>query len=352
MTRFPAASAIGGGVSALSVLVVLLSGTATAALLAATGLLAPVLPVPLSSTPLSVPAAVVALVVVLLVLVVLWVLTHIGVPAVLDRWRAVSPWGRATLVGFVLALVLTALLVVGLPTRSLRMSLGPAGFLAAWPLCTTGLVLRARHSTASEGSRVRSALVGVGYAQLRGPERRTLAAFVGGIAAVPTGFAAAFLCQSLTGGVNTPAVVAVGLAVWVGGTVLAYGRYAATERTDLTVLDIRRTAEAGREMSIRNDSNRVIDLTDGTVRDTEHARFRVGSDRRLGPGDSCTLAVPEAFSLAPADVAVDLPLGYTLERGSDFPVVFGRTGERFRLRPDPESTPDRPSDPPEEVDGV
>jgi hypothetical protein len=197
------------------------------------------------------------------------------------------------------------------------------------------MVLRARRSTGPGESRTRATLVGIGYAQLRGLERRTLAVFVGGFAAVLAGVVAAFLSRHYTGRVIPLAVLTVGIVVWSAVTLLSYDRYAAVGTSGLTVLDIRHAEpEQHREMTIRNDSDRTVDLAGCSVRDTEHARYRIDVDRRLGPGETCTLAVPPSFSLAPEDAAFDLPLGYTLARGSDFPVVSGRTGERFRLRPE------------------
>lgn len=244
-----------------------------------------------------------------------------------EFWTSLSLWVRAPVLGLGCAL-LAAL------TVAVLLDAGPVwavvAFLAAWPLCTSGLVLRARR-TREEGGLV-AALVGSGYAQLRGPERRTLAVFAGGLLALLAGALTTLASQWLFGSASGALSVGIGAIVWPLTAVLVHARYAATvDAGGLHVRDIE-AAEGRRELTLVNDSDRVIDLGGAHLRDTEHDRYRVGVDRELGPGQQCVIAVPESFSLAPDETAVSLPFGYTLERGSVLPVLFGRRGCRYELQ--------------------
>lgn len=312
------------------------AGIAAVAVLVFSGLDRTDFRVAMPVTELSIPGAVVAFAVAFVVVLVLTAtLGRIDSAPLFDRWRRISLWGRALVVGFVCALVLTAVLVVSLPAASPRLTLGLAVFPSAWSLSTAGFVLQARRWTGTERSRLHTTLVEAGYAQLRGLERRTLAVFTGGTVAVLGATVTALLSRHYAGRTHTLAVVTTGILLWIAGAVLTYDRYGENvESRELSVLGIRESTSARtREMTIRNDADRGVELADGTVRDTEHECYRVGGDRRLGPGETCTLTVPESFALAPEDAAVDLPLGYTLSRGSDVPVVFGPEGDRFPLRP-------------------
>jgi len=295
----------------------------------------PVIPhsvaVPLLSTTVSTALLVVAVVAVLAVTAAV-VLVGTDGSALSEWWRGRSLWVRAAALGFVVTVI--AALGVVVVYSPFPVVLGPAGLLATWLLSTAGIALRARWS--SSESRLRIALRESGYAHHRGPDRRALAVFVGGAAAVCGAVVTAVLSGWYTESVNSLAVLTTGGMLWLVGTVLSYRRSVrATGATDLPVLDVRRTA-SGMEMTIRNDGDRVLDLAGGTLRDTAHDRYRIERSRSLAPGETCTLRLPDSVSIAPDDATLALPFGYTLATGSDFPVVFGRRGDRYRLRPDSE----------------
>lgn len=284
---------------------------------------------------LTVPLAGVAVPTVAAVAMVLFVLALVvGVTAagiewsgVRESWTALALWVRAPAVGLAGSLLAGAgLVVVG--DASLFWTV--LSVLAAWPLCTAGLVLRARR-TREEGT-LGAALVGSGFAQLRGPERRTVSVFAGGLLALAVGALTALTTQWLVGSPDERLAVGVGAVVWPLSGVLVHRRYAATgDAGGLVVRDIR-TRAGQRELRLVNDADGPIDLGGAHLRDTEHERYRVALDRELGPGQQCVIAVPASFSLAPDETAVSLPLGYTLERGSVLPVLFDRRGRRYELR--------------------
>ena len=278
------------------------------------------------ATGIAVPTvAVTALGLFALAFVVGVAVSRVGGANLRESWTALSLWVRAPVVGLGCALLAAVALAIPLDT-----DWTVVGFLAAWPLCTSGFVLRARRTR--EGSRLAAALVGSGYAQLRGPERRTLAVFAGGLLAVLAVVLTALASQWVSGTVDGVLSVSVGAVVWPLAAVLVHARYAATADAGGLVVREIEAAESRRELTLANDSDRAIDLSGAHLRDTEHDRYRVGVDRELGPGQQCVIAVPESFSLSPDETAVSLPLGYTLERGSVLPVLFCRRGRRYELQ--------------------
>lgn len=255
--------------------------------------------------------------------------------AIEEWWATRSIWVRATIGGFGSAVVVTLGLAAGVVLDLVDPYLVALGFLTAWPLCTTALVLQIRRLVEREKSTLTSVFVGLGYAQLKGLESRTLAVFVGLLAGILAGVLTHYGVAWYLGSPRLLATVGVAVLVLLVVTQLSFSYYESTtsERTDLRILDVTDPdARDVQELTIKNTGNSTVDLVDAKIRDTEFDLYRPGIDIALGPGQSCTFEIPETFSLVPNDDAMDLPLGYTLEQGGETPVVFARSGAVFALQ--------------------
>ena len=255
--------------------------------------------------------------------------------AIHDWWDQLSIWSRASIGGLVCGLIATLAVVASVVFSTVEPYFLPVAFFVTWPLSTTALVLYIRRRASNPQSVVTSVVVAAGYAQLKGLESRTLSLFVGLVAAIVGAVAAHYSAIWYFGQSKLLLTAGVCLVVGLAVTLLAFNYYESTtiERADLSILSVsHRPSRSVRELTIRNDASRLVDLTDSKLRDTEYDIYRLGVNMTLGPGQTCTFEIPESFSLAPNDESMDLPLGYTLKQGGETPVIFSRSGETFALQ--------------------
>jgi len=250
------------------------------------------------------------------------------VDPLVERWNGLARRARAIITG-----VLTAAIVGGITATvgivyAVPISLIVGVSLATWPV-STYWVLRQPHPTEVSSTAEESIAVRSGYAELRRLETRTLASLVGFVIGASTGGGLWFL------GVDTAALVIVAGLVWLVGTVIVYNRYETglTRRTELAIVGTT-TTDDEIELAIKNGGSETVGLTNATITDTTRTRYRLGPHLTLQPGATTTVTVPSTFTLSPTTAERTLPLGYTLDRSQETPIIYARTGSVFELQHD------------------
>jgi hypothetical protein len=256
---------------------------------------------------------------------------RIGGPLV-DRWTGLARRTRAVLTGLLTALVVGGVAAAAGVVYTIRPPLIAGVCLLAWPVGTYWSL--GRQSTDTSSSVGTSLAVRSRYADLRQQETRTIALLVGFLIGAATGGGLWLL------GVDTAPTAVIGGLVWLVATVIAYNRYESklTERTALAIAATEPT-EAGEavELTIKNEGYETVELTNPTIRDTTHERYRIGRELTLQPGGCTTMRLPSSFTWSSTTAERTLPLGYTLDRSQAAPIIYTRQGEAFELQGDDEA---------------
>lgn len=254
------------------------------------------------------------------------------------RWKGLSRRLQAILLGFLTAVLVGGITVAVRFVYPISLSVIAGVYLLSWPVGTYW-ALTAITSTETEASATRSLSVWSRYAMLRQLETRTIALLVGFVIATAVGGGIWWL------GVSTISTVGVAGLVWLVATIVSYNQYEKTmaTRTELEIVATETTTTTDEiEVSIKNSGVDTVELNNPTLRDTHNELYVVDRDLRLRPGDRDTIRLPSEFSLAPNDVERTLPLGYTLDRSQQSPMVYSQTGLVFELQQD-ETTPETDS---------
>lgn len=248
-----------------------------------------------------------------------------------EYWASVSLWARATVTGFAGAVVVTIAVAAVSPAWPPDARVVATGFALSWPIVAGLTILYERQADAAP---TLPASLKIGYVHAKGLESRTMAVVVGVLAAVVTALATWSLTARFLEEPSEAAAVAVALVALTAVTVIAYRRYEveSARKTELVITDVVQSdPEAAPILQIRNEASAPIDLTYAKIRDTELDLYRFDVDVTLGPGELCTFEPPASFRLSPNDDSRELPLGYTLKRGSEMPAILTETGELYSL---------------------
>lgn len=251
---------------------------------------------------------------------------RIGGPLV-DRWTGLARRTRAVVTGLITALVAGGATAAAGEIYTVPVASIVAACLLAWPVGTYWSL--GRQSTDKPSSIGESLAVRSRYADLRQQETRTIALLVGFLVGTTTGGGLWLL------GVEVAATAVIAGLVWLVATVIVYNRYesALTERTALAIVATEST-EAGEavELTIKNEGHETVCLTEPTITDTTHERYRIGKDLTFQPGGCATMRLPSSFTWSATTAERTLPLGYTLDRSQAAPIVYTRQGEAFELQ--------------------
>lgn len=174
-------------------------------------------------------------------------------------------------------------------------------------------------------------LIRTGFAQVRRIQTMTVALGIGFLVGV---LGALLVSVTLGGLVPTLVAFLVLLLVATYGALRWFQR-TDIEYSDLVIVDVRdRSSGRRRELAVVNERDRRVDLRDAKIRDTAYDLYRTNIDVILAPGQTETFDIPPGFSLFPStdNVATDLPLGLSLSKSADAPVIVTRSGEKFKLR--------------------
>lgn len=267
--------------------------------------------------------------------------------AIASQWGQLSTWAQAMVTGGACGLLVAFGLGLAAIARLVPMAFILAGSLVAWPLATV-LSLRQRREPEPDdkSSALQSLLVKTGYAQVKRLQTRTLAGIVGFVVAI-SGTVAIRALVAWFGESLTPLQLVLLVAfLWLVATVLVYNRYESTtsERTELYIVEVSTPASGNtRELTVKNGGTSPVDLANAKLRDTKRELHQFDVEVTLEPGERRSFEIPDTFSLEPNDTAMELPLGYTLKQGGEYPVVYTRTGALFGLRggtETPDSGPD------------
>lgn len=244
-----------------------------------------------------------------------------------DRWNGLARRTRAIISGIVTAVVASGITATASVVYALSVSAVVSVGLAAWPVSTYWVLRQPRSTDVSSGEE--AVAVRSGYAELRRLETRTIALLVGFVIGTATGGGLWLL------GVDTGVMVIVTGVVWLVGTVIVYNRYETelTRRTELAIVGTA-TTDDEIELTIKNEGSETVDLTNATITDTTRTRHRLGTRVTLQPGATTTVTVPSTFTLSPTTAERTLPLGYTLDRSQETPIIYARTGSVFELQHD------------------
>lgn len=244
-----------------------------------------------------------------------------------DRWGQLARRTRALITGVLTTVVVgvvtaTAGVIYGVPV-SAAVAVG----LTVWPVSTYWVLRQPRSTAVSSGTE--SVAVRSGYAELRRLETRMLALLVGYVIGAATGGGLWLL------GVDRRAIVIAAGVVWMGGMGIVYNRYARglTRRRELAIVGTT-TGDDEIELSIKNRGGETVELTNATITDTTGTRYRLGTLLRLQPGATTSVTVPSTFRLTPTTAERTLPLGYTLDRSQETPIIYARSGSVFELQCD------------------
>ncbi|MEF8776133.1 MAG: hypothetical protein V5A43_06480 [Haloarculaceae archaeon] len=202
-----------------------------------------------------------------------------------------------------------------------------AALLVGAPLTAIVLARSARR----ERGYLETILIKTGFAQTRRIQAVTVALGIGLLIAV-----VGALFVSVTLGGIIPIVLAF-LLLWGGST---YGVLQWFQRTDVTlsdlvIVDVRaRSSGRRRELEIMNQRDVRVDLREAKIRDTAFDLYRTNIDVILAPGQTETFDIPPDFQLVPQrdDLSTDLPMGFSLSKRAEAPVIVTRNGEKFKLR--------------------
>jgi len=249
---------------------------------------------------------------------------QVGGPLV-DRWNGLARRTRAIVVGILTALIAGGSTAVAAVVYTVPLSVVGAISLCGWPVGTYW-ALRRRPSTGTS-SAAKSVAVQSRYAELRQLETRTMALLVGFVVGAVTGGGLWLLGVDVA-----PTAVIAGL-VWLVATVIVYNRYETTlaRRTELAMVETM-TIDDEIELSIKNKGRETVGLTSATIRDTTHTHYRLRKDITLQPGRTATMRLPASFTYSPTTTERTLPLGYTLDRSQEAPIIFSETGSAFELQ--------------------
>ena len=224
--------------------------------------------------------------------------------------------------GFAAAVILVGRFVDGIPGY-----VPLVVFLVASPLAAAVLVRSAQR----EQGYLSTLLVKTGFAQVRRIQAVTVALALG----LLVGVIGAALASLAVG--RLLVTLLVFLLAWALGT---YGALRWFQRTDvaysdLVIVDVRdRSSGRRRELAVANERDERVDLRDAKIRDTGYDLYRTNIDVVLGPGQTETFDIPPNFSLFPStdDLATNLPMGFSVSKTADAPVIVTRDGEKFKLR--------------------
>ena len=253
---------------------------------------------------------------------------RIGGPLV-DRWTGLPRRTRAILRGILTAGVAGAVGAAAGVVYTVSLAPIVAVCLLAWPVGTYWSLTR--QSTDGSTGVGTSLAVRSRYADLRQQETRTVALLVGFLLGAATGGGLWLL------GVGTAATAVIAGLVWLVATVLVYNRYesALTERTELAIVATEPTETGDAvELTIKNRGHETVALTNPTITDTTHERYRIGRDLTLQPGDCATMRLPSSFTWSTTTAERTLPLGYTLDRSRASPRIYSQQGDAFELQQD------------------
>jgi|GEM_PF-2399232 len=200
-------------------------------------------------------------------------------------------------------------------------------FLVASPLAAAVFVRSAQR----EQGYLSTLLVKTGFAQVRRIQAATVALALG----LLVGVIGAALASLAVG--RLLVTVLVFLLAWALGTYAALRWFQRTDvaYSDLVIVDVReRSSGRRRELAVANERDERVDLRDAKIRDTGYDLYRTNIDVVLGPGQTETFDIPPNFSLFPAtdDLATNLPMGFSVSKSADAPVIVTRKGEKFKLR--------------------
>jgi len=200
-------------------------------------------------------------------------------------------------------------------------------FLVASPLAAAVFVRSAQR----EQGYLSTLLVKTGFAQVRRIKAVTVALALG----LLVGVIGAALASLAVG--RLLVTVLVFLLAWALGTYAALRWFQRTDvaYSDLVIVDVReRSSGRRRELAVANERDERVDLRDAKIRDTGYDLYRTNIDVVLGPGQTETFDIPPNFSLFPEtdDLATDLPMGFSVSKSADAPVIVTREGEKFKLR--------------------
>jgi len=200
-------------------------------------------------------------------------------------------------------------------------------FLVASPLAAAVFVRSAQR----EQGYLSTLLVKTGFAQVRRIQAATVALALG----LLVGVIGAALASLAVG--RLLVTVLVFLLAWALGTYAALRWFQRTDvaYSDLVIVDVReRSSGRRRELAVANERDERVDLRDAKIRDTGYDLYRTNIDVVLGPGQTETFDIPPNFSLFPAtdDLATNLPMGFSVSKSADAPVIVTREGEKFKLR--------------------
>lgn len=174
-------------------------------------------------------------------------------------------------------------------------------------------------------------LVRTGFAQVRRIQTLTVSLAIG----LLVGVIGALLAAVTVGGI-LPTLLAF-LLVWALATygVLRWFQRTDIAHSDLVIVDVRdRSSGRRRELSVANQRDERIDLRNAKIRDTEYDLYRTNIDVLLAPGQTETFDIPPNFALFPStdNLATDLPLGFSVSKSADAPVIVTQDGKKFELR--------------------
>lgn len=256
--------------------------------------------------------------------------------SILTYWHMVAEGELARwLVHIVAGSLLTVILALGVAAadifllgRTLPGYVPLLIYLLGGPVVTAIVIRQARRE--EEGA-VSALLVRTGFAQFQQLQTLTVALAVGFLAAVLVAVVVSFVGAGLT------VTALTFLLVWlvVGLVSFQLFRRSSETRSDLVVADVyERSSGRRRELSVRNESDEVIDLRNAKIRDTDSDLYRTNIEVVLGAGQTGTFDLPPDFSLYPRsdDVAGDLPGGFSVSQHTDAPVVVTRNGQKFELQ--------------------
>lgn len=256
-------------------------------------------------------------------------------------WRAMrhghgGRWIRSLVVGAAVA-VWAGVVVFSIASPTV----GRSGFGLLGAIGTVWLVVTAG-TYARSGTDAPTLAVRTGYAKWRRIEPRSVATVLGMFGGATVGVGLGVLGASDWSG-----LLGYLLAWPLVGAVVYWSLSGTDTATHLEVVEVRQCDDGARELLVENTHSEPVDLTDATLRDTSHDRYRLDSAVTIKRGQCRSFAIPEAFDLDPGEASIELPLGYTLTQDASSPVLYTRDGETLALSADESRsrTPDTTFDP-------
>lgn len=252
---------------------------------------------------------------------------RLGGPLV-ERWNGLARRTQAIISGVLAAVAAGVGTAVAGFVYTVPSAVIGGACLLAWPVGTYW-ALRQRPSV--EGTSGITGLVATRsrYGELRHLETRTVALLIGFVIGAASGSGLWLL------GVDTAVTATIATLVWLAATVIVYNRYETVlmRRTELAIVSTESiTADDEIELTIKNRGRETVELVNPTLRDTTHEHYQFTEELGVQPGGKTTLKLPSTFTVSTTTAERTLPLGYTLDRSQDAPIVYSQTGSAFELQ--------------------